>query len=275
MDRSALKGRLAHARRVARSIAHDPREGIEEAWDDACERWAQPAPFVQALRSPEWERRMHELLGAPWPCGRIAYFECVWEDIGRRLREGGLQAGRGAYGGWDDGDPGLARAAWCAVCHLRPLRTVETGVARGITSRMLLEALARNGDGLLWSIDRPPPPHLSSSHGGEVGFVVPPDVRGRWRLVSGSSRRRLRPLLADLGQIDLFIHDSLHSERNMRFELGTAWSAIRPGGVMLIDDVHRNAGFHRWAANVSDAHITICLPDDGQALFAIVVKRAG
>lgn len=195
------------------------------------------------------------------------------DDIGRRLREGGLETGRGAYGGWDDGDPALARAAWCLVRHLRSLCTVETGVARGITSRTLLEALARNGDGRLWSIDRPPPPHLGSIRGGEVGFVVPPEIRDRWTLISGSSRRRLWPLLAELRQVDLFVHDSLHSERNMRFELGAIWPAIRPGGAMLVDDVHRNAGFYRWTDTVSDAQIAICLPDDGQALFAVVVKR--
>jgi len=99
-------------------------------------------------------------------------------------------------------------------------------------------------------------------------------LRDRWTLIAASSRQRLRPLLADLGQIDLFVHDSLHSERNMRFELGAAWPAIRPGGAMLVDDVHMNAGFHIWAAGVDDAQVTICLPDDGQAMFAVVLKDA-
>jgi hypothetical protein len=35
-------------------------------------------------------------------------------------------------------------------------------------------------------------------------------------------------LLSCLGRIDLFIHDSLHSERNVRFELDRAWAALRP-----------------------------------------------
>jgi hypothetical protein len=36
------------------------------------------------------------------------------------------------------------------------LALVETGVAHGITSRFVLEALQRNGGGRLWSIDVPP-----------------------------------------------------------------------------------------------------------------------
>ena len=35
-------------------------------------------------------------------------------------------------------------------------KVVETGVAHGVTSRFILEALERNGRGFLWSIDLPP-----------------------------------------------------------------------------------------------------------------------
>jgi hypothetical protein len=56
----------------------------------------------------------------------------------------------------------------------------------------------------------------------------------------GSSRRRLPKLLSELDQIDLFIHDSLHSERNVRFELDRAWTKLRPGGAIIVDDVDAN-----------------------------------
>lgn len=63
---------------------------------------------------------------------------------------------RGAFGGWDDGDARLGRLAWCLTRHLRPEFVVETGVARGLTTRVILEAMDRNGRGRLWSIDLPP-----------------------------------------------------------------------------------------------------------------------
>jgi hypothetical protein len=50
-------------------------------------------------------------------------------------------------------------------------------------------------------------------------------------------------LLSRLGQIDLFIHDSLHSERNVRFELDRAWAALTPNGALVVDDVDANWGF--------------------------------
>jgi hypothetical protein len=63
----------------------------------------------------------------------------------------------------------MARTAWTVVRHLRPERVVETGVARGVTTAVLLQAMERNGYGALWSIDLP---DLRLSHG--VAAYRPP-----------------------------------------------------------------------------------------------------
>jgi predicted O-methyltransferase YrrM len=151
-------------------------------------------------------------------------------------------------------------------------RAVETGVARGITSRAILEALARNRSGQLWSIDLAPL-HRSDLDR-EIGVVVPSEQRDRWTLIEGSSRHRLPGLLERLGGIDLFVHDSLHSERNVRFELQHAWPFLRPGGAAIVDDVHMNAGFDAFSQRAGDAESVICLADDRNALFAIALKRS-
>jgi len=255
---------------IARTIAVDPRHGVSDAYEHLRRPFEHPAPALSGMRSPDWERRFHELLGLPWPCPCAAELEPVWQDISARLQLAGLRAGRGAYAGWDDGDHALARAAWCATRHLRPSRVVETGVARGITTRTILEALERNGAGRLSSIDMPVLLHPELAP--QVGVAVPLDGRERWTLISGSSRQRLPALLAELGSIDLFVHDSLHSERNIRFELDHAWPALRPGGVAIVDDVHFNAGFHSWHEQTADATGVVCVPDDEQALFALAVK---
>jgi hypothetical protein len=117
---------------------------------------------------------------------------------------------------WNDGDAGFVRTIWCLVRHLRPRKIVETGVAHGVTSRFILEALKRNGDGHLWSIDLPP---LERQWREQVGVAVGDRFPDRWSYIRGSSRRHLPNLLSQLGEIDLFIHDSLHSERNVRFEI--------------------------------------------------------
>ena len=45
------------------------------------------------------------------------------------------------------------------------------------------------------------------------------------------------PLVTEVGKVELFIHDSLHTFKNTLFEMEQAASVMRPGGVMLIDDI--------------------------------------
>jgi len=47
----------------------------------------------------------------------------------------------------------------------------------------------------------------------------------------------LPPLLDDLGRIDVFFHDSLHTREHMLFEFERAWAHLKPGGVLVSDDV--------------------------------------
>jgi hypothetical protein len=72
---------------------------------------------------------------------------------------------------------------------------------------------------------------------------VPDALRGRWNLHRGSSRRVLPGLLGQTDVVDLFVHDSLHTYRNMRREFEVAWPRLRTGGMILADDVERNRAF--------------------------------
>jgi hypothetical protein len=89
-------------------------------------------------------------------------------------------------------------------------------------------------------------------------------------------------LLSQLGQIDLFIHDSMHSERNVRFELDRAWAVVRPGGALIVDDVDANWGFRSFTQSFSVHQSTICKaeplhPDlrrfNKRGLFGIILKE--
>lgn len=50
------------------------------------------------------------------------------------------------------------------------------------------------------------------------------------RVVAGHTSRgrqaTLAGLLAELDEIDLFVHDSMHAARNLRFELDHAWASL-------------------------------------------------
>ena len=191
-------------------------------------------------------RRFHERIGAPWPCAETTRFDRVWTDVVESLVSQDLRVGRGAFGGWDDADSALARAVWCLALHLKPKVTVETGVARGLTTRLLLEAMERNGSGSLFSVDLPP--LIRRDLAVETGAAVPASLRTRWTCVSGSSHRRLPALLDRLHRVDLFLHDSSHTKRNVLFELERVWNVLVDGGVALVDDVGYNRGFALFTA---------------------------
>jgi predicted O-methyltransferase YrrM len=139
---------------------------------------------------------------------------------------------------------------------------VETGVANGFSTAFSLLALNVNGVGHLHSVDLPrevgrdygpgtfyegegragiPP-------GSEPGWLIPQELKERWTLILGRSQEELPPLLDRLGTVDIFMHDSEHSFECMWFEFNAAWPALRPGGVLVSDDVNSTEAFGRFAA---------------------------
>jgi predicted O-methyltransferase YrrM len=137
-------------------------------------------------------------------------------------------------------DSRLARLCYVLCRLIKPSSVIETGVAYGVSSAFILRALEENGHGTLHSVDLPP---LRREYEGFWGIAVPDALRGRWHLHRGSSARILPRLLAQTRTIDLFLHDSLHTGRNMRREFDTVWPHIRTGGALLADDVERNRSF--------------------------------
>lgn len=262
---------LAGAIRRGRGAMSSPFEGaayVRERVAEWHDRRRPPWPYEVSADSA---RRVHELVGAGWPCeeGRQQFDE-VWAAAVKDVTAAGLPVGRLSFGRWDDGDRNLGRFAWCLARHLRPGRVVETGVARGLTTRTLLEGLRRNGGpGRLWSIDLPP---FVEDRARETAVAVPQGLRDRWTLVSGSSRKRLPGLLRTLGRIDLFVHDSSHTARNVRFELEEAWRALAPGGAVLIDDVEKNGATGEFLHAHPDVRSVIGRSDDGEVLVACLVK---
>jgi predicted O-methyltransferase YrrM len=134
----------------------------------------------------------------------------------------------------------LARCCYLACRLLEPAVVVETGVAYGVSSAFILRALEENGRGVLHSVDLPP---LRPEYEKFWGIAVDGAPEDRWRLHRGSSKRVLPRLLEEVDTVDIFVHDSLHTYRNMRREFEKTWPYLRTGGVILADDVERNRAF--------------------------------
>ncbi|MDE1822375.1 MAG: class I SAM-dependent methyltransferase [Euryarchaeota archaeon] len=145
--------------------------------------------------------------------------------------------------------------AWlyAIVRAMRPRLVVETGVDQGNSSSAILRALDRNETGRLVSIDRPFDTPLNGdgrvdlSGRGRVGAEVPPGLRRRWTLIAGDAKAHLERVLKSEGPVDIFFHDSDHSYNHQSWEYEMAWPYIRPGGLLLSDDVDWTTAFKNFS----------------------------
>jgi predicted O-methyltransferase YrrM len=116
---------------------------------------------------------------------------------------------------------------------LRPRAVLETGVADGRSSCIILQAMAKNGVGVLYSVD------VSS----EVGSLVSDEMGDRWhlKLLGRDVRRDLQAIVNDMPEIDIFIHDSDHSYLWQLFEYRVALGKIQSKmGLICSDDVDKS-----------------------------------
>jgi len=148
----------------------------------------------------------------------------------------------------------------------KPKIIVETGCWYGNSSTMILSALHKNNEGMLYTIDLPAykvtggytdeNPYRKKEdrtgylpEGKEPGFIVPKFFKDRWKLIYGKSYEKLPGLLNELGSIDMFLHDSLHSYENMTWEFKIAYKHLNQGGCIFSDNIDWNSAFNDFATN--------------------------
>jgi len=154
--------------------------------------------------------------------------------------------------------PSLARLCYALCRALRPAAVLETGVAYGVSSSFLTQALALNGGGQLHSVDREP---VRANLDGYIGALVPEQLRSRWTLHRGTSRRLLPGLLPQLDGLALFIHDSQHTYRNVSWELRTVTPHLVLPAAIVVDDVAGNRAFQDWVEHSRPAYSAVVAED--------------
>ncbi len=163
----------------------------------------------------------------------------------------------------------LARLCYLVCRGLRPNVVLETGVAHGVTSAFILQALAVNGQGVLHSVDLPP----LGAHGDDfVGALIPRELRSNWRLHRGTSKRVLPRLLSRLGAVDIFIHDSLHTYRHMGWEFRTVTPFLTRPYAIISDDVDGNAAFSDYLAASHPTFSFVARGEKKESLFGASIR---
>ena len=144
------------------------------------------------------------------------------------------------------------------MLHLKPEIVVETGVSDGMSSFFILSALNENKKGNLYSIDLPEV-GMPKLYGKEPGWIADDNLRKRWTLVYGKTKKKLAPLLNELRHVDIFLHDSEHSYTNMKFEFSMVLRYMNDGSLLLSDDVRSNSAFQELTNIIDSGQSKICL----------------
>jgi hypothetical protein len=244
------------------------------------EVWQRLTTMVE-VRAESYRRRPCTIEPVDWSRA-ICDLSHLWQvDLNRFLRETELETverevldrirtmpKEAPFGSFHNGDLRLARLCYALARIIQPLAMVETGVCYGVTSAFLLKALEVNGRGQLHSIDLPP---LGENADQFIGSLIPNSLKKNWRLYRGTSKNLLPLVLRSAGGIGLFVHDSLHTYRNMRREFETVTPYLVPPAVVVADDVDGNAAFQQWVARVAPDYSVVLGEQSKQSLLGAAV----
>jgi hypothetical protein len=126
------------------------------------------------------------------------------------------------------------RYGWYAIIRAtQPDHVVETGTHLGLGSCAIAAALLRNGHGRLTTIDVDP----------GAGYLI-----GKpWSNVIDRCTGNSVDVLAKLSEVDVFLHDSLHTYDYETKELTAVEPNLRADAIVLSDNSHDSAALSDWA----------------------------
>ena len=218
----------------------DIRARVQNKLNCWTDRFSPPSDLADVVDAGDVEAAVTTLLSIPNPLDSSPRLIAIQKHI-EALR---VEKTDGPFPpeGFHNGTVTLGTLCYLACRYLRPRVVVETGVAYGVTSTYILAALEDNHYGELHSIDLPP---LALDATANVGYFIPPELRARWKLNLGPAKKLLPQVLERMKPIDLFVHDSLHTYSHMKWEFEMALSALRPGGLLISDDIDGNRAFEQ------------------------------
>jgi predicted O-methyltransferase YrrM len=161
------------------------------------------------------------------------------------------------------GGPAHLALCYCIVAMTQPEIVLETGVAHGYSTSVILQALHDNGQGALYSVDLPAfRPGVTRL----TGEAIPPHLAGsgRWHLSAGSDDRVLPGLLRKLPPLDVAFYDSEKSYDGMLRTWRRLWQQLRPGGLLILDDVDGHDAYFDFCDEVGLRPVVVAKPTSMQ-----------
>lgn len=138
------------------------------------------------------------------------------------------------------GGGGHVELIYSCAEHTRAKRVLETGVAYGWSSLVLLLSMKSRKNALLISTDIP---YVAKDNEDFVGCVVPDELKQNWKIFRKQDSKAIPEALKLLGTIDLCHYDSDKSYDGRMRSYPILWNALRDGGIFISDDISDNTAF--------------------------------
>jgi len=169
------------------------------------------------------------------------------------------------------GGPGDLDLLYWLAEHLEAQRIVETGVAYGWSSLVLLLSLSNRRDVGLFSTDKP---YVNRNNDRYVGCVVPQSLRSSWEIVKGADRDVLSKALKKSSPIDMCHYDSDKGYEGRIWAYRRLWKSLRPGGYFISDDIGDNIAFKDFCSQVGKSPIIVkTVTGKGTKYVGILIKN--
>ena len=160
---------------------------------------------------------------------------------------------------WDV-ESNLASFLYAYVMEKKPLVVVETGVANGFSTKILMRALEQTG-GELHSFDVRRECSLAYQGSGNWNFHLVP-MRNQKSFFQDSTSQM---------DVDLWFHDGDHSFMWQQFEYNLASSRLAPNGVVISDDVDSSEAWMEFCVKKEMENLCVF---DSRKIFGLARRKS-
>jgi len=152
----------------------------------------------------------------------------------------------------------------------KPMSVLETGVAHGWSSLIILLALQNRKGAKLISNDLPPTYSFAEDY---VGIAVPENLRRQWDLRRAADHEGLTKIKQEGHRFQLAHYDSDKTYHGRLFGYDIIWTMLEPGGILISDDIVDNHAFKDFCA-MNDLDPLVIWDQAHEKYEGLVVKPA-
>ena len=127
------------------------------------------------------------------------------------------------------------------MINFKPNIILETGVAAGLSSRCILEAIKKNSKGILYSSDFP---YFRLDNPEKyIGIMVPEELKKNWRLEILGDEKNIKKFKLEIDYADIILYDSDKRYSGKINFFKAINNLIRPNSIIVVDDLHNDSFF--------------------------------